>query len=109
MVEHDTHIGRIMDQVRELGLDKNTLVFYTVDNGAWRDVFPTLAPQQSYRADHRSRSREPELRRSVRARKTFPRMRLEAVLNKSSYLIGFSEGLRIAPIIPDQYDRVSFR
>ena len=24
----------------ELGLDKNTLVFYTTDNGAWQDVYP---------------------------------------------------------------------
>jgi arylsulfatase A-like enzyme len=26
--------------LRELGLDKNTLVFYTTDNGAWQDVYP---------------------------------------------------------------------
>src|SRR3546814_9889930 len=29
-----------MDKVRELGLDQNTLVFYTTDNGAWQDVYP---------------------------------------------------------------------
>jgi arylsulfatase A-like enzyme len=29
-----------MDKVRELGLDRNTLVFYTTDNGAWQDVYP---------------------------------------------------------------------
>src|SRR5690606_38586467 len=40
VVELDTRIGRIMDKVRELGLDKNTLVFYTTDNGAWQDVYP---------------------------------------------------------------------
>ncbi|MGX5218675.1 MULTISPECIES: arylsulfatase [Pseudomonas] len=40
IVELDTHIGRIMDKVRELGLEKNTLVFYTTDNGAWQDVYP---------------------------------------------------------------------
>lgn len=39
-VELDSRIGRIMDKVRELGLDKNTLVFYTTDNGAWQDVYP---------------------------------------------------------------------
>ncbi len=38
IVELDTRIGRIMDKLRELGLDKNTLVFYTTDNGAWQDV-----------------------------------------------------------------------
>jgi hypothetical protein len=36
-------------------------------------------------AHHRSRSREPELRRSVYSRKTFPHMRLESVPNKSCY------------------------
>jgi len=40
VVELDTRIGRIMDKLRELGLEKNTLVFYTVDNGAWQDVYP---------------------------------------------------------------------
>ncbi|WGL17655.1 arylsulfatase [Microbulbifer bruguierae] len=40
VVELDTRIGHVMDKLRELGLDKNTLVFYTVDNGAWQDVFP---------------------------------------------------------------------
>jgi len=39
-VELDTRIGRIMDKLRSLGLDKNTLVFYTTDNGAWQDVYP---------------------------------------------------------------------
>ena len=29
-----------MDKVRSLGLDKNTLVFFTTDNGAWQDVYP---------------------------------------------------------------------
>jgi arylsulfatase A-like enzyme len=40
VVELDARIGRIMDKVRELGLDQNTLVFYTTDNGAWQDVYP---------------------------------------------------------------------
>ncbi|WP_027184624.1 arylsulfatase [Desulfovibrio inopinatus] len=40
IVELDTRIGNIMDKLRELGLDKNTLVFYTTDNGAWQDVYP---------------------------------------------------------------------
>jgi arylsulfatase A-like enzyme len=40
IVELDTRIGRIMDKLRSLGLDKNTLVFYTTDNGAWQDVYP---------------------------------------------------------------------
>ena len=40
VVELDTRIGRIMDKLRSTGLDKNTLVFYTTDNGAWQDVYP---------------------------------------------------------------------
>jgi arylsulfatase A-like enzyme len=40
VVELDARIGAIMDKVRSLGLDKNTLVFYTTDNGAWQDVYP---------------------------------------------------------------------
>lgn len=40
VVELDARIGRIMDKLRELKLDKNTLVFYTTDNGAWQDVYP---------------------------------------------------------------------
>lgn len=40
VVELDTRVGHVMDKLRELGLDKNTLVFYTTDNGAWQDVYP---------------------------------------------------------------------
>src|SRR3954454_17652373 len=40
VVENDTRIGRIIDKVRALGLDKNTYVFWTTDNGAWQDVYP---------------------------------------------------------------------
>jgi arylsulfatase len=40
IVELDAHIGAVMDKLRALGLDKNTFVFYTTDNGAWQDVYP---------------------------------------------------------------------
>lgn len=40
VVEMDTRSGRILDKLRELGIDKDTLVVYTVDNGAWQDVYP---------------------------------------------------------------------
>ena len=40
VVENDTRIGHILDKVRVLGLDKNTYVFWTTDNGAWQDVYP---------------------------------------------------------------------
>lgn len=38
--ELDSRIGNIMNKLRELKLDQNTLVFYTTDNGAWQDVYP---------------------------------------------------------------------
>ncbi|UXU86123.1 arylsulfatase [Burkholderia sp. S-53] len=40
IVENDTRIGRIIDEVRKLRLDKNTYIFWTTDNGAWQDVYP---------------------------------------------------------------------
>jgi arylsulfatase len=40
LVELDARIGHVMDKLRELGLEKNTFVFYTTDNGAWQDVYP---------------------------------------------------------------------
>ena len=40
VVENDARIGRIVDEIRSLGLAENTYVFWTTDNGAWQDVFP---------------------------------------------------------------------
>ena len=40
LVELDSRVGRVMDKVRQLGLDKNTIVLWTTDNGAWQDVYP---------------------------------------------------------------------
>ena len=34
MVEHDAHVGQILDKLKELGLDDNTIVMYSTDNGA---------------------------------------------------------------------------
>ena len=34
MVEHDGHIGQILDKLKALGLDDNTIVMYSTDNGA---------------------------------------------------------------------------
>jgi arylsulfatase A-like enzyme len=38
--EMDHHVGQIMDKIDELGIGENTLIIYTVDNGAWQDVYP---------------------------------------------------------------------
>jgi arylsulfatase A-like enzyme len=40
IVETDARIGHVLDAVRRLGLEKNTYVFWTTDNGAWQDVYP---------------------------------------------------------------------
>jgi len=40
VVENDARIGRIVEKIRSLGLDDNTYVFWSTDNGAWQDVYP---------------------------------------------------------------------
>jgi arylsulfatase A-like enzyme len=40
VVELDSRVGDIMKKLDDLGLAENTVVFYTVDNGAWQDVYP---------------------------------------------------------------------
>jgi arylsulfatase A-like enzyme len=40
VVELDARLGNILKKLDELGLADNTVVFYTVDNGAWQDVYP---------------------------------------------------------------------
>ena len=34
LVEHDGHVGVVLDKLHELGLDDNTIVMYSTDNGA---------------------------------------------------------------------------
>ncbi len=34
MVEHDGHVGKLLDKLEELGVDDNTIVMYSTDNGA---------------------------------------------------------------------------
>jgi arylsulfatase A-like enzyme len=40
LMEIDSYIGRIMDTIRDQGLDKNTIVVFTTDNGPWVDAAP---------------------------------------------------------------------
>ncbi len=40
MVEHDAHVGQILDKLKELGLDENTIVMYSTDNGAEEFSWP---------------------------------------------------------------------
>ncbi|MDH4294432.1 MAG: arylsulfatase, partial [Betaproteobacteria bacterium] len=34
MVEHDAHVGLLLDKIKALGLDDNTIIMYSTDNGA---------------------------------------------------------------------------
>lgn len=40
MVEHDAMVGQILAKLKELGLDKNTIVMYSTDNGAEKFSWP---------------------------------------------------------------------
>jgi arylsulfatase len=40
MVEHDAMVGQILEKLKELGLDKNTIVMYATDNGAEEFTWP---------------------------------------------------------------------
>ncbi|SHH24425.1 arylsulfatase [Chryseolinea serpens] len=33
MIEHDEHVGKILDKIKEMGIEDNTLVIYSTDNG----------------------------------------------------------------------------
>jgi arylsulfatase len=46
MVEHDGHVGQLLDKLKELGLEENTIVMYSTDNGSesfsWPDGGTTM-------------------------------------------------------------------
>jgi arylsulfatase len=46
MVEHDGHVGQVLAKLKELGLEQNTIVMYSTDNGAesmsWPDGGTTM-------------------------------------------------------------------
>ena len=48
MVEHDGHVGQVLAKLKELGLEENTIVMYSSDNGAevfgWPDGGSTRSP-----------------------------------------------------------------
>jgi len=43
MVEHDGHVGQVLAKLKELGLDQNTIVMYSTDNGAETFTWPMAA------------------------------------------------------------------
>ena len=40
MVEHDAHVGQVLDKIDELGIADNTIVMYSTDNGAEAMTWP---------------------------------------------------------------------
>lgn len=40
MLQHDEHVGLILDKIKELGIDDNTIIIYTTDNGPEHSTFP---------------------------------------------------------------------
>ena len=40
MVEHDGHVGQLLDKLKALGLEENTIVMYSTDNGAEKASWP---------------------------------------------------------------------
>jgi len=40
MVEHDGHVGQLLDKLDKLGITNNTIVMYTTDNGAELALWP---------------------------------------------------------------------
>ena len=40
MVEHDAQVGQVLGKLKELGLDENTIVMYSTDNGAEKFTWP---------------------------------------------------------------------
>ena len=40
MIEHDNHIGALLDKLDELGIGDNTIVMYSSDNGPHRNTLP---------------------------------------------------------------------
>ena len=40
MVEHDGHVGQLLAKLKELGLDQNTIIMYSTDNGAETFTWP---------------------------------------------------------------------
>ncbi len=43
MVEHDMHVGQLLDKLDELGITDNTIVLYSTDNGPHLNTWPDAA------------------------------------------------------------------
>ena len=43
MIDHDRHVGRLLDKLDELGLAQDTIVMYSTDNGPHMNTWPDAA------------------------------------------------------------------
>lgn len=43
MIEHDKHVGTLLAKLKDLGVDDNTIVIYTTDNGPHKNTWPDAA------------------------------------------------------------------
>jgi arylsulfatase len=43
MIDHDKHVGRVLDKLDELGITENTIVMYSTDNGPHTNSWPDAA------------------------------------------------------------------
>ena len=43
MIEHDMHVGQLLDKLDELGITDNTIVHYSTDNGPHMNTWPDAA------------------------------------------------------------------
>jgi len=43
MIEHDNHVGTLLEKLDELGIAENTIVLYTTDNGPHKNTWPDAA------------------------------------------------------------------
>jgi arylsulfatase len=43
MIEHDKHVGSLLNKLDELGIADNTIVLYTTDNGPHKNTWPDAA------------------------------------------------------------------
>jgi len=48
MVEHDMHVGQLLDVLDELGIADNTLVHYSTDNGPHKNTWPDAGSNPFY-------------------------------------------------------------
>ncbi len=46
LIEHDGHVGKLLDELERLGIEDNTIVIYTTDNGPEQSTFPDAGVTQ---------------------------------------------------------------